>query len=158
MSAHPLSEWEGWSEVPGDAVPLVWTSHVLTRYAERLAGSQEGRPEATVALALSRMLAAARIVRERPTWIRGEENQAVAWLILGDDVAVPLGANRDGELVALTLMARGEYAPVHRANLNSNRRRRADAKRRSRTEGKRGRESRKSRLALIRDVHEREAS
>jgi hypothetical protein len=64
------------------------------------------------------MLAAARVTRTRPKWLETDGNTA-AYLLLGDDVALPLVQHRDGELVATTVVMRGLMPEHYRADRNA---------------------------------------
>jgi len=127
MSADSLEGWRGFESVPGDALPIEFSPHALERWAERVHAVDLDAARTQ----LCRMLSAARVTRERPSWIDAREREAPAWLLLGD-VALPLWENAQGELVAATALTPGGFPETHRANVNRGRQTARAGKRASR--------------------------
>lgn len=99
----------------------VWfTTHAIERYVERV------RPALTKAAArceLVRLCEVAEVALERPAWL-GLGEATDAFLLLGDDVVLPLVRGHTG-WVAITCMTRGCISPAERmARNNRNRARR----------------------------------
>jgi hypothetical protein len=97
MSANPLS---GWTQGPADMFPVQWSPHSVERWSERV---REMEPD-VAARELSRMLAGAVVTKSRPDWVKAR--YADAYLLLGSEIALPLHANRLGELVASTTLTK----------------------------------------------------
>ena len=104
----------GWTTVPADTLPVNFSTHARERFAERLrSGSSDAVDE------LSRMLASAIVTTKRPGWFGDSEERAAAYLLLGEDVVLPLVARANGELVATTLITRGSMGEEKRQRRTS---------------------------------------
>ena len=117
-------------------LPVVWTTHAIERYRERIRDLDTDHVRAE----LDRLLDHATVTAAPPEWAE-PTSEAVAWLIAGD-IACPLV--RDGPtLVAATLLVRGGIGDTYRQNVNETKARRRASKRQLRRdrrwEGKRPR-------------------
>ena len=119
MSA--LSDLKRGRTLRGDqsGLGIDFSEHAVTRFAERL---QRPLEEAELRRQLSCLLASARVVRRRPEWIRSVQAnhpRAEGWLIVGDDLAMPLVAGKlPGELVAVTAVVPQGLAKLTRESRN----------------------------------------
>jgi hypothetical protein len=106
------------------------SQHAVQRYRERI---KPGLDEAGARVELERLRAVGTVVREPPRWLHAAD-RAPCYLLLGDDVALPLLRVADGGWIASTC--------VPKSTLTVNRREAKTARRRSL--GSRGRAQRRA--------------
>jgi len=108
----------------GTAVDVRLSRHCVDRFHARF------RPAADAARAeaeLRAMLPCADLVHEVPEWLEERRRSADAYLVIGDDLAMPLVPVSGGRAyVAVTCLSRGTISPGERAR----RKARRDARRR----------------------------
>ena len=90
---------------------VVISEHAVKRYCERV---KPGLDEAAARNELERLRAAAAVAREPPAWLHAAD-QAPCYLLLGDDVALPLLRQSDGGWVASTCVAKSTLTVQRRA-------------------------------------------
>lgn len=104
--------------------------HALERYAERASGFPDDPERAR--RQLGAIIKTCGTLGGEPEWVHDpvvpREETAVQWLLLGDDVALPL-VDRRGQLVAITCLAKGGVSAAAREKRTERRRRRGRAKR-----------------------------
>lgn len=104
-------------------VRFVVSAHAVLRYAQRASQFPDdvgrGRRQ------LGQVIRSAGTLGARPAWVNdrpeGEED-AQHWLLLGEDVAMPL-VSSCGELVAVTCLARGSMSAAARARRRDHKKR-----------------------------------
>jgi hypothetical protein len=100
----------GWSSLPFDCCPIVFTSHAVERANRRRYRHlllERTRRELELAAAERGVLQT-----EPPNWLWGVNDTPLAWLVI-DDLAFPIHTeSADGALVATTAIGRGDDAPV----------------------------------------------
>ena len=102
--------------IPGDCLPINFAEHAVRRFIERL---RPGIESEAAYSELCHLLASSRVVRQPPGWLATESAPpADRWLLIGDDLALPLRRNRAGELLAVTTLARGSISPTRRSSRN----------------------------------------
>ena len=99
---------------------------MLHRAGERLCPA--GEP-AEIRRRLSFLIAGSKVTATPPSWVQGDSD-ADGWLILpGGDFCAPLRRDDRGQLLAITLLARGSMSVPQRAGRNRRRRARAGGRR-----------------------------
>lgn len=108
---------------------VIVCEHAVRRYHERV------RPGLDLTMAgreLRKLIHGARLHPDGPAWTTARP-KTVAWILLGDDIALPLVNAGPGRLMAVTCLTRGGLSPetrAHRNRLAAARRGRRRAKRR----------------------------
>ena len=90
---------------------VVISDHAVARYQERV---RPGLDEAAARAELERLRAVATVVREAPAWLHAAD-QASCYLLLGDDVVLPLLRRSGGGWVASTCVAKSTMTVQRRA-------------------------------------------
>jgi hypothetical protein len=91
-------------------LPIRFTDHALDAYRSRVrvsASEERARAE------LAQLLREGTVQPDPPPWVTIREQRGDQYLVLTDDLACPLVAN-SGELVAVTLLARGAISETER--------------------------------------------
>lgn len=93
--------------------------HCVDRFHARFRpGADEARAEAE----LRAMLPCAQLVHEAPAWLAERRREADAYLVIGDDLAMPLVPVSGGrEYLAVTCLSRGTISPSERARRKARR-------------------------------------
>lgn len=113
----------GWPSLPGDCLPISFSAHAVEQFASRC---RPGLADDEVRRQLYRMLGSAKVTRSRPDWVK--EGRASAYLRLGEDAVFPL-FEREGALVAATLLTPRNVGPDLRGWRNAGRSKRRAASR-----------------------------
>ena len=90
---------------------VVISDHAVQRYQERV---RPGLDEAAARAELERLRAAATVVRDPPAWLHAAD-QAPCYLLLGDDVVLPLLRQSGGGWVASTCVPKSTLTVQRRA-------------------------------------------
>lgn len=110
------------------------SQHALERYALRASAFPDDPERAR--RQLGQVMAGCGTLGGQPGWVNEaaeprHENEAVTWLLLGEDIAMPLVARNVG-LVAVTCIARGGISDAARSGRREYKRKRRASRRRVR--------------------------
>jgi hypothetical protein len=96
--------------------------HCIERFRARFRPALDA---ATAGAELEAILPCGRIAVEPPPWLADRRREPDAYLLLGDDVAMPLmRSGTTGQFHAVTCLSRGSISPAERERRNAKRTRR----------------------------------
>lgn len=140
-TAAPASSNRSSHDDVSDALAVRPTRHAVERWAERVRVSQD-LPARQAREDLLRCCQTGRPSVTPPAWL--QFSQADGYLLLGDDVCLPVAQDASGELVVLTVLTKWDEGSVYLAQRRSERRARLRSRRRKHHEGPAARRRRES--------------
>ena len=90
--------------------PIRFTVHAIDRYREHVRDC----PKEQAGRELAALAANAAVKPEPPAWVVRREETADGWLVLTEDLCCPLKAQSSGEMLAVSLLARGSLGEGER--------------------------------------------